>query len=486
MRCPKERWVIDINLWGEMKGIGIYKQTRLKLSIPHWPELLRRKILWGIASGVVLIIAAGSMLVKDDTAMLLADGKPLAVVASETQVKEALAESKEQAEEEYGIPIVDYTTKLTYDKNAVANWEKPIEKPELVRLLRDNLDWQVKSWAIRINGNSLLFLSSREEADKALDSIKNHYLPEQTDLTVENIGFQETVSVEEETTSLKNLKTTDLAMEAMIKGLDKIIQYEIQKGDSLWTIARNNDLSVEELKDMNPQVKGELLKPGQVLNLVKAEPLVTVVSTVVTTVEERVPYKTVYENDSTLWRGQTRVKQEGVDGSREVTYRITKTNDMETGRETVTEKRLLEPVSRIVRQGTKAMVASRGDGGNGVLAWPTRGRITSGYGYRGREFHTGIDIDGLTGDPIYSAGNGVVIMAGWAGHYGKCIVVDHGNGLATRYGHLNDILVSVGQEVTRGGIIGRMGSTGRSTGSHLHFEVSVNDNHKNPLGYLER
>lgn len=114
------------------------------------------------------------------------------------------------------------------------------------------------------------------------------------------------------------------------------------------------------------------------------------------------------------------------------------------------------------------------------LQWPTSARRVSQYF---GPYHTGIDIDGVCGDPVYAAESGVVVSTGWYGGYGNQIVVDHGGGLRTRYAHLSKISVSGGQAVSRGQYIGAEGTTGRSTGCHVHFETMVNGRYTNPFGY---
>jgi len=116
------------------------------------------------------------------------------------------------------------------------------------------------------------------------------------------------------------------------------------------------------------------------------------------------------------------------------------------------------------------------------LLWPTSGHIiTQYYGWR----HTGVDIDGDFTSPLYASYDGVVTTAGWnSGGYGLQILIQHTNGMVTRYAHASKLFVKVGDRVTRGQVIAMMGSTGRSTGSHLHFEVYVNGRRVNPLGYI--
>lgn len=129
----------------------------------------------------------------------------------------------------------------------------------------------------------------------------------------------------------------------------------------------------------------------------------------------------------------------------------------------------------------------------GRFAWPVPGsqRITSYYGYRihpvykTKKFHTGIDIGAGYGLDIVAGGDGVVTMATTNGGYGKCVIINHGSGITTLYGHCSTLLVSVGDKVTKGQTIAKVGSTGVSTGPHLHFEVRLNGSTTDPLQYLK-
>ena len=118
--------------------------------------------------------------------------------------------------------------------------------------------------------------------------------------------------------------------------------------------------------------------------------------------------------------------------------------------------------------------------------WPAAGYVSSPYGLRfnGTEFHQGIDIAADMGTPIVATADGVVTAAGWNGGYGNMVDVDHGGGIVTRYGHASALAVTVGQQVRRGEVIAYVGSTGRSTGPHVHYEVRVNGAPVNPAGYL--
>jgi murein DD-endopeptidase MepM/ murein hydrolase activator NlpD len=136
------------------------------------------------------------------------------------------------------------------------------------------------------------------------------------------------------------------------------------------------------------------------------------------------------------------------------------------------------------------------DGPQGAVSIPSQRPLdistsSSGYGVRSdpfrhtAAFHAGVDMPGPLGTSVYATADGIVGRAGWASGYGNLIELQHGEGIATRYGHLSAIVVQPGQRVQRGQLIGRMGSTGRSTGSHLHYEVRLEGHAVNPVPFLQ-
>lgn len=141
-------------------------------------------------------------------------------------------------------------------------------------------------------------------------------------------------------------------------------------------------------------------------------------------------------------------------------------------------------VAKVLGPGACSSVAD-GAVGAGVFIWPANNHFLSGFDYSPSTNHSGIDIDGETGDPVYAADNGVVVYSGWNNWgYGNVVVINHGNGWQTLYAHLNAYNVSCGQSVWQGSVIGAIGNTGNSSGSHLHYEMMYNGTKVNPWDYL--
>ena len=154
-------------------------------------------------------------------------------------------------------------------------------------------------------------------------------------------------------------------------------------------------------------------------------------------------------------------------------------------RELIETSRQIEQMIKRIQSGEKNI-----GGSTGTMTWPAEGEITSPFGWRvhpifgTQRLHTGIDIGADYGDAIRAADGGVVIHADWMGGYGNAVIIDHGNGISTLYAHNSQLLVSEGQTVSKGQTVARCGSTGYSTGPHLHFEVRQNGSPVNPLNYL--
>ena len=152
-------------------------------------------------------------------------------------------------------------------------------------------------------------------------------------------------------------------------------------------------------------------------------------------------------------------------------------NDIDAVEVAIATANLENSVATLIKQKTNSV--------NGVLlSTPTKGTVTSRYGARWGRSHNGIDVGAATGTPIYAAASGTITNASTFGGYGQLIKINHGNGVETYYGHCSKIYVKVGQQVETGDLIGLVGSTGNSTGPHLHFEVRVNGVPQNPQNYL--
>ncbi len=355
----------------------------------------------------------------------------------------------------------------------------------LKQRLNKSLNFVAVATGIKVNGQVAVVVENVSTAEEILKELKTDL--DIDDVKVDSVNLEEKIEIVDVPASLKEILKEDEAINFLRNGREEKRVHIVKEGDSLWTIARANDMRVAELLEMNPSLT-EHLDLGQEINLVSVKPLINVVVTGERTVKQALPYKVVVETDRNMSRGREKVKVQGEKGLKETTYKLVMKNGDVINQQVINEKVIKTAKNQVVVRGKKEMIASRGTvstfSSGGKVSWPLRGRITSSYGRRWGETHTGIDIDGVTGQPVGSAADGVVIQAGRVGGYGKMILVRHGNGLTTRYAHLSSIGVSVGDKISRGEVIGRVGSTGRSTGSHLHFEVIDGGRIQNPMKYL--
>ncbi|MFZ5632998.1 MAG: peptidoglycan DD-metalloendopeptidase family protein [Bacillota bacterium] len=403
-----------------------------------------------------------------------AGGRLISVVADPTEahvvIKQLIEENRDSGETATQLErIYLKKTRLT---------GPVMEGKELRLALMDAVTSRVKGTEVVVNGKTLLAMRSRTEAEQLLNNLKAAYTaPEGRTRFVEDIRLVDTL------VDRARIVSADRAMEIVKNGSQKTATYQVKDGDTLWGIADRLGVTVEKLIASNSGLDPETIKPGDTINLDRTENLINV-ETVLTKVSiEQIDYPVEEKKDPSLYLGERRILAQGKNGKREATYQITLVNGAEVERRVVHEVVLDQPQPKVVATGTRVLLASRGSGG-GRLAWPAPGSVVSPYGKRGREMHAGIDIGAGYGSPVAAAEGGTVIRAGWYSGYGKCVDISHGDGVVTRYAHMSSINVGVGQKVSRGQLIGKVGSTGYSTGPHLHFEVILHGERVNPMKFL--
>ena len=259
----------------------------------------------------------------------------------------------------------------------------------------------------------------------------------------------------------------------------------MQKGDTFNGIAYKNDMSVNELKALNPSVNINRLMIGDVLNVKEQVPMLSVRTVSDETYTQSIPCPVEEVKDSSLYIGTSKIVKKGTEGEALVNATVTYLNGHEQERVVNSTQTLREPTTTTKAVGTKEKPKTAS---SGKYSWPIRGRINSYFGGRyifgSYSYHSGIDIRASYGAAIKAADGGTVTFAGYKGSYGKLVIITHDNGTQTYYGHNSSLLVSSGQKVYKGQQIAKAGSTGRSTGTHCHFEIRINGKSVNPLNYL--
>lgn len=344
------------------------------------------------------------------------------------------------------------------------------------------------AYQLLVDGKVWCTVSQKGALEKLLKEYQEHYLANiDQKARIKRIAFSQKTEIIEVKVKPETIDTLETAKERIYAVAEEAVEVEIKKGDNFWNLSKAYDLTVNDLEILNPDLDPDKIFPGDKILVKASDPILDVIVELENTVLESIPFKIEYIKDNNLYKNQKKIVKEGIEGQKEVVYNITLLNGYQSSLRVESEKNLKEPVNAIVRIGTKTTVSRGGRINYGVVSGK---RISSLYGFRihpitgRRRFHDGLDIAARHGNGVYAYTDGKVVQAGWNGGYGISILIDHGNGLQTRYGHLSKLNVRVGQRVKTGERIGAVGSTGNSTGPHLHFEVIKWGQTKNPLNYI--
>ena len=446
-------------------------------------------ILTILISLIIILITSMSNIVKDnikEVYNVYLDGNLIGAVKSKKSLEKYIDNEQKELKEQYNVDKVYIPNGIDIEKCVTHN-AKILSEKQIYNIIKENKSFTIKGYIVNIKYSDekeiKINVLKKSLFDKAVNKVLKVFI-DSKDIENYRNGTQ------------KNIETTGSIIENIY-----IEEYVVKPGDTIETVAFNNKLGVEEFLIVNPEFtsSNNLLSVGQKVSIALIDPIFSIVVEKHIVEDMDKPFSTIEKEDPSLYYGTSKIQTEGVNGIQRVTEKVKYVNG-EAYPAIITGKTVIkEPINKIVLKGTK------GYSENGVPAqvsgdwgWPTIYPyvITSYYGFRWGRLHAGIDISGCGfGSPIYSIGDGTVFAvtnncsdrgfygSTCGGGYGNAVRVRYNNGMEVIYSHImgSNIRVSVGQKVTKGQVIGYMGNSGSSTGTHLHFQININGSSVNPL-----
>ncbi len=334
-----------------------------------------------------------------------------------------------------------------------------------------------RPWYIEVDGRKVAVVDTEEDAAQVVKGfIKKYSSPSgNVKSSHEGSGTEQSKVVPASTQSDQKDRTQNQ------KASSEVMDVELKENVSTGRLELENGDEPPEVLDRQQAEKK--LETGD-----DGESFITVVVTEEVTEEKKIEHAQEYKADDSLCTGQSKVAEKGKDGEKEVRKKVVTENGRQISEEVIEEHVVKEPEKEVILTGTGGYA---GTGGSSDAADTGVSRdesatysqlrmpvgdvyVSSGFGTRWGRLHRGLDLALPQGSDIYAADSGTVYFAGNGGGYGNLVKIDHGNGMQTYYAHCSSLLVSSGQKVERGDRIALAGSTGNSTGPHLHFEVIIN------------
>ena len=433
-----------------------------------------------LSSAVVIAAAATVLSLYTLGAEVSYDGQSLGVVSSRHAAEKVVAELEDITRQTTGDSAYAVNTAELAVETGVYPRRELLSHDEFQEELGDALGQVEYAYVLYVDGEKIVATTRSGALEDLLEQLKLSY---ETADTV-NAYFVEDVEIRQEYVESSYVMNLGYIAEKLNETKECEVTYTVTAGDSYYSIAADYDMSMEDLMKLNEGYDPKILRVGDVLTISNAVPYLTVVNVERQRYVQDVAYQVEYTDDASMYQGEYKTTSPGVYGKADITANVTYINGEETEREVVASVTLSQPVTEQQLRGTKERPTWYP---TGSFSWPCNGVLTSRFGYRsllGSTYHSGIDIGNSYGTSIYASDGGTVTYSGWMGGYGYLIIIDHGNGYQTYYGHNSSLVAAKGEKVHKGQLIARMGSTGRSTGNHCHFGIKLNGTFLNPLNYL--
>lgn len=413
-----------------MKILGILSKVKGEITLSHC--IISRRAISIMAISATLCISSILYSVNEPNAYeICINKKVIAYINNDKKDLDLVNKIVEELSSRFS------TLKL---KNSITintvkiNEELLIDDSLIKKSIVDNSGTLVDAYAMTADGREFAVVASEEEGKNILENIKNNYITK-SGLEVKSCDLKTNIKYVKKRVLMSQIDDIDIVVNRII-GVNEKAQ---------------SQLVAFQLKGIKES--SEAISPSIVIK---------------------------WSEDMTV--GQSKLLNNGSEGKKTVTKEIQMINSKVLNTRITSEKTVAKPINKVVLQGSK----SPGTVTAGMLFTPSRGTISSGFGMRWGKMHEGLDIAANMGDPIYAALDGNVIYSAWETGYGNVIKLQHDNGLITIYGHCSKLIATVGQYVKKGDEIALVGSTGNSTGPHLHFEVRVNGVAQNPVAFLSK
>ena len=448
------------------------------------------------------------------------NGESIGTIANKKELYKLIDDSQKAIKDKYDVKNVyppnnfEVVEKFTYNTSLTS-------AKDIYSKIEDLDDFTIRAYQVTIKPNDpekspiIINVTKKEifenairkfilafvDADK-LDAYleSNQKEIKDTGSIIENMYFNETFTIKEAYVSVNDqifMDEDELTKYLLFGDENEQKYYTVRAGDTIEKVSEDNKLNTEEFLIANPKYASvdSLLAINDQVNVTLINPLVSLTYQLYDVSDEEQYFEKKVVIDNSKPSSYNEVTTAGVTGIVRMTQRFTVTNgEQSQGIETISSETLREKVDQVTTKGRRyTAITGQYINLSGGWGWPTNSgyKITSPFGYRWGKMHDGVDISG-TGfnSPIYAAKDGVVVVASpickgcsaWS--LGNYIIVQHENNYYTMYAHLNQILVKVGQQVSKGDVIGKMGDTGYATGVHLHFSLSVGQPYTNSYKFL--
>lgn len=376
----------------------------------------------------------------------------------------------------------ELSDEISYTDARIAQAQSLTATAKATRNMSENIEIPIVAYSLRVDGETVAVMSSADEIRAVLTDMKKTAVKDFKDAKAQ---FIEKVEILEGMHMRSELIDTESLETLLAKKTEVTVTHTVKSGETRKSISQYYGISVEELEKQNPKIKDSKITTGDKLKVTYKKAPISIKFTVTETKVITVKFKKETVEDDKLSTSYKKITTEGKNGETETTSQVTYIDGREASRKIIDEEVISEPINEITTVGTNDNPTAS----LGKFSWPLPNytTITSGFGPRWGTNHNGLDISGsgVYGADIVASDGGTVILSQEDNSgYGRYVIIDHENGYQTLYGHCSELCVSVGDKVSAGQKIAEVGSTGNSTGPHLHFEIIDNGTKVDPYPFL--